>query len=1848
MDKIRKCLLVLLVIFNQLAFINVKALDEVMLEVNKSEIVVEESTKVEVSVSNLEIVSYNWQSDSDCIELECFDNYVMVKGLKVGSAKISVEVEYLKDGTIYKLEDSTNIKVVASKIEATKEIDGSDNEECLDFKTESYLKEHVDSKYGVFDKATLCNILLVKNTLVDVSKLNDNESIDSLMKRNDLGEVFITTIPATVALYSINRDSNYYVALANTMINDKQVEVRDYCFARNNTLGEVVDGCIYDEKAGLVYIPKELFLENGKEVVENIQVQFLQGTKQDTKKIDSKVSVATDCHDDKKVGSGKVNGFLFETSVKTEKGLERNEMIVSVNGVPTNNYEYNKAEGMVTIPASSTAIDNITVDIEEKSVVSKVLDKFLKITDVSAATSFEQMDIAGTISLPDGVSTGWVGDVTLYQGYRSDGTKTLPVYGFGSSEAELINFIYNGGNLDYSKLSSENTNMFLGVYLQGGIDTFTGVNHNSFWNWSIDNVTNPAKIDAWLYMMCTHVSNPLGNGSEWTDNPTRVRVLDIRGDEIVVGFLTQKMNSQSGSGIAKFKIRNLNGDLEIQKTSGNSINSGNNNYSLANAKYELRDGNKVIASLVTDASGKASAKGIKAGNYTLVEVAAPKGYSLNTTSLPITIKAGEKTTISGKGCLVDNPLTSLAFDILKKDSESSNLVQGEASLVNAEFVVKYYNGIYGNLSELPTVANKTWILKTIEDNGRYLASLSDERCLIKDRSDSLFYVNNQVVLPLGTVTIQEVKAPNGYLMDNNIILGQVKQNGNSVVNTLGNEVVVNDKVIKGRIKVSKYSSKTGNNVKYKETMFGIYASKDMYIGSTLYKQGQLIQSLKTVNGSVVSKDLPYGKYVIKETNAPDGYVLNVDKQEVMITSDKNYDVSFSNKEKTGSLKLIKEFSETEIGKLGDAFISGNEYVLYAYEDIYNPALGSVIYQKDEMITKKEVGNGIYGDDGKKYTDINGEISWSNLPLGKYYALEKSSNDSLLLNSNKVIFNKLTEKNLDQEEVINVNGYTDNKVKQQRVEIFKEGIGHNNHNSGKVEGLNGAEFTIKLESEVNKLGWDLATTYDVVTTKSNSNDEKGYALTKYLPYGIYIMKETKTPKGYQTSPDIRFSISKDELVSDNDHLHIVVNDDYYNAYVKIVKKDKDSNKVISLNGASFKIKNVETNEYVSQKIGQTKYNIFTTNSKNQIIVKGTYLNKDDVLGTVVTPLVLSSGVYVLEEVSTPKGFLSLKEAIRFEIGDMIDMVDNDGDHIIEVEVENRQPKGIIKVNKSILDLDTDIDLVDRDDLSKIRFVLKANEDIVDPIDGSTLIEKGEVVNLGKVTKGKRLEDNSYCLSKEGLLEITDLPMGEGKASYVLEEVETLKGAIVDDTKHIIDFIQKDNETVIYEKELTLVNKTTNYGFNKTDVTGDKEVIGAKLTISDENGTVDEWISTTDAHTIEGLIVGKTYTLTETVTAKEYVKASDITFTVKNTSELEMITMMDKQVMISKVDVGGKEVIGAYMQIVDLDGNIVDQWISDGNKHMANNLEEGKTYVLHEDLAPVGMNIANDIKFEVSNKKENQLIKMIDTITEVSKVDEDSFMLQGVELAVVSTKTKNIVDRWVSGRHVFEITDDMKKELIENNHVNGMYIDEDDSTITYLITKNSKRNDYTLMIVKDGITTYSNININGNETSHMIEGLISGEEYILREVKAPKGYASAKEQVFIAGKDESLIMVDESIKVEISKQDISTKEELAGALLKVVDSDGKIVDEWVSRKTSHLIKNLEVGKEYKLIEITAPKGYNLSEEIKFTIKDTTDIQKVVMYDSKLPEIVKTGDKQSFIALSILMLSALMIYVIKRIRI
>lgn len=1151
------------------------------------------------------------------------------------------------------------------------------------------------------------------------------------------------------------------------------------------------------------------------------------------------------------------------------------------------------------------------------------------------------------------------------------------------------------------------------------------------------------------------------------------------------------------------------GYIDLHKKSANEImTNGNTCYTLEGAKYGIYSENTLVGTLITDKNGYAKSDILPVGKYIVKETDASTGYDIDEESYNVTVVKDQTETANSNEKPKNDPI---GIEIVKNDAETLGEPQGDATLEDAEFTVKYYNKEYDK-DNLPSKATRTWVLKTKKQaSGKYIAGLA--KSFLKEGSDELYYDDENPCLPLGTISIEETKAPKGYLLK-------------------GYKLTVTD----------------------------------------------------TATGKVTS--VTDGKFVAK---------------------------------------ITKEYKGAKLQFGNDA---------------------------NQMVVQE-------------------------------------------------------------------------KVKKQKVTIFKSG--YRNGISEVVKGLQGASFTFKLKSEVDHVGWDSAKVYDVITT-----DENGWAITKDLPYGEYLVRETVTPKDFYTNPDFTVSITQDtsEIKKDEDKVKkVILNNRPAETQLKLVKKDQETGKNVSLNSASFKIVADEDileggkvvykkGQTITQKVGGKKYDTFTTNSKNVVIVKTEYTNDDDDKGEVFLPLQFFAGKYHLEEVKVPEGFIGLGKTQSFEMTGLLDFSkDEDGDPIYTVTVKDEQPKGSVHLTKTVDDLDTDTDLVDRSDLSKIQFVLKAKDDIYSPVDGTLMFAKDEKITTESsgaiVNTGTEIGKGIYALSKDGQLDISNLPMGTGEAKYYFEEVKTLDGCVLDEAKQSFTFRQKDFTTKNYSKDLNVENKTTHFEFNKTDVTGDKEVLGAQLTITDEKGNiVDQWVSTEKPHSIEGLVVGETYTLSETVTAKDYIKASDIRFTVKSSSELETVTMKDKQVsftktdvtgekevegatitvkeketgnivdewistkeshfingleegktyilsetvspegyvksidiefnvskdkvdqkvtmkdkqvFISKTDVGGEEVTGAYMQIIDENGNVVDEWYSEGKSHIANGLEEGKTYTLHEDLAPIGLNLANDIVFAVTEEKENQKVEMVDTINEVSKVKEDGTLLKDAELTVVSMKTKQIVDKWISGQHIFDLTDDMKSQLAENGKV-GMYVDDEDSTVTYSISKN--KDDYTLMIVKDGVTTYSNIDLEGNETSHRIKGLVAGEIYILKETKTPDGYATFEEQEFVAdeNKDTFLKMKDEDTKVEVSKQDITTKKELPGAHLKVTDEEGNTVDEWVSKEESHIIKNLVAGKSYTLTETIAPAKYKIAESVNFKVEDTGAVQKVVMYDELLPEaakVVKTGD-------------------------
>ena len=840
--------------------------------------------------------------------------------------------------------------------------------------------------------------------------------------------------------------------------------------------------------------------------------------------------------------------------------------------------------------------------------------------------------------------------------------------------------------------------------------------------------------------------------------------------------------------------------------------------------------------------------------------------------------------------------------------------------------------------------------------------------------------------------------------------------------------------------------------------------------------------------------------------------------------------------------------------------------MYAKEDIYNEAKTKKFFSNGDLVATRTMN--------KKGTteDI------TNLPLGKYIVKEEVAPLGYMLDTKEYEVN-LTYNN-QNEDIISNTTTSFEKVKEMGVHIFKSGI---KENSGVTPGLEGAEFTIKLNSEVEKAyeqGYSYSEVWNGIDESGNQvevdskrvaeaqviaptietiiTDENGDAYTQNnLPYGKYIVKETKTPADYEPSVDFTFSITEDE--SEVEEIakktkHIVVNNEQLETYIKLIKKDQNTGKLVTLNSTTFEIKATKdiydraTNkiifkkgETISQKVGNTTYTSFTTNADNIVVPDNSYHSNNDNMAEVTTPLKLPVGSYEITELKVPDGFLQLESSITFEIKNIKDYdTDKDGDFIKEIVVENEQPTGTINLDKTIaIREDVDISLVDISDLSGIEFKLTAKEDIIDKADGSVIYKKGQ-------------EIKTYNLSKDGKLTITDLPMG----IYEIEETKTLDGLILNTTKYEVKFEQKDLTTKVYDNQLDVSNDTTLVDFSKTDITGDKELPGAKLQVIDEEGNVvDKWTSTENTHKIEGLKVGSEYTLKEEIAPEGYVISNEVKFTIKDTNEIQKVNMKDKIVSMSKVDIGGEEIEGAKLQVFDKDNNLIDEWTSTKEPHKIKNLKENETYRLHEEIAPEGYVKATDFEFTVSVKKENELIVLIDKVVEISKEDISGKEIEGAKLQVIDEEG-NVIDEWISTKE-----------------------------------------------------------------PHIVKGLEENKTYKLHEEVAIGNYVKASDIEFTVSEDketQKVVMIDKL--VEVTKTDLTTGEELEGAELEVIDEEGNVVDKWTSTKEPHQVKGLEEGKTYILKETTAPYGFEITEEIKFVVTTDKETQKVEMKDMPILKNIK----------------------------
>lgn len=1029
------------------------------------------------------------------------------------------------------------------------------------------------------------------------------------------------------------------------------------------------------------------------------------------------------------------------------------------------------------------------------------------------------------------------------------------------------------------------------------------------------------------------------------------------------------------------------GNLTIEKSSSNpSITDNNNCYSLEGAEYGLynseADANKDVNRVGTftiKADGKANTiKDLKAKTYYLKETKAGKGYALDKKVYSVSVTSGKTEVYKVKDIPQSDPVGIL---LKKRDKETGQDVpQRDAHLENAEFTVKYYKGDYAEGVDPATqgvTAERTWVFRTNENGFTYY----DDS--FKVSGDALYYSSDgNPSIPVGTVTMQETKAPEGYKLNDELFVIKLKIGGtNEILNTY-QEPIVPEQVIKGKIRIAKKDKDTGKVIQVAGTVFDIYYD------------GKVVSSMTTdETGYAVSEPLAYGEYVIKEAKAPNGYVIDVNQEAVVdITAEKTYDTELSDKRVNATINLVKEDKDTGNRPQGDATLTGAVYGLYAKEDILDPSMdGTVIHKKDSLV-------------GKITTDKNASGTIENLYLGEYYWQEISPSEGYELDETKYPF---TASYKDQNTItVTVDSTVKETIRTGEFDIIKTIT--DGSQSEIMTNEKGAEFVAVLLKDYEANGKDIQKAlqyakenrsekeYAVLTTNKN-----GYATSGKLAYGKYIIQQTKKGENAEETDILEgtFTFEVTEAngqtiikggdtsgnsleVGDDGKMHYHINNRPSDYFLKLVKIDAESGKQITLSDATFKVKDLSTGKYVRQKVAGVWIDEFNT-------------DKD---GYVILPLKLKSGKYQLEEIKAPYNYLLNGTSIPFEIKKSeVTSEDEDGDAYIVVTMEDTRVKGSISFEKRGEVLvgsheDENGNIVfdyEEQGLEGMTVTVYAKEDIIDPADGTVIYKAGEVVTTATTDKsGKTQVDNLYL------------------GSYIVRETQAPEGFVISDKEYEVTLSYKDDHTAIISDSVTYLNDRQKvhidlrkvdedneanlqgavfglyasediYGVEKLSKTNSKPLIIKKGTLietatSDENGQVvfnaDLPLSKYEIRELKAPIG---------YASSDEVIPVDATYKGQELPTIEIVAVFKNkitQVEFSKVDASTNEELEGATQIVYPKGNrgeVFETWVSTKEPHIIKGLEVGQTYIWEEISAPYGFALAEKIEFTVKDTGEVQV-------------------------------------------------------------------------------------------------------------------------------------------------------------------------------------------------------------------------------------------------------------------------------------
>ena len=907
-------------------------------------------------------------------------------------------------------------------------------------------------------------------------------------------------------------------------------------------------------------------------------------------------------------------------------------------------------------------------------------------------------------------------------------------------------------------------------------------------------------------------------------------------------------------------------------------------------------------------------------------------------------------------------------------------------------------------------------------------------------------------------------------------------------------------------------------------------------------------------------------YTISEKNVPVRYVVPAD-QTATLTADATTTKTFKNILKKFTVEVTKQDSETTSAQ-GDGTLAGAVYGLY----------------KDGELVDTYT------------TDENGYFKTKEYVCGNYTVQEISPSEGYLLDETVYSVGAETENYFIEHNPLSMT-VTEDVIKG-NIAIIK----HSNDGSTQIETPEvGAEFEVYLKSSGS-----------YANAKDSEKDclvcdENGFAQTKDMPYGIYTVHQTNGWEGTEFIADFDVNISENGQT-----YRYLINNAKFESYVKVVKVDSESGNVIPYEGAGFEI--YDSN---GQKISMT----FSYPTPTTIDVF--YTNSE---GYLITPEVLPYGEYSLVEVQAPVGYVLDSTPVPFTVS-----ADNAEEEnaltVIKVHKENTAQKGRISVQKTgdifktvamassaytdengemTVNPTTYTPVFASGNLSGAVFQVIASEDIV-TLDGTIRANAGDVVAEITTDENGYAESDLLYLGNYEIKEVS-APFGyvqntesqfveltyAGQEIAVLDTVNTSFVNDYQDVEISLSKVMENDELFgIYGKDCYT---SVSFGlFAAEDITAaDGTVIPADGLISEIS--LDENMTAVIA---EKIPFGKYY-VQEIATDEHYVLNGEkylVTFEYMG-QEVTTVSIDCGQFVNElkrgkvegiKVNESDEPLENALFGLFAVDTaeftseNAYMTAVSDENGYFEFDEIPYGEYIVREIEAPTGYILSGEsYPVTVCEDGETITIRTVNKpiTVEVSKVDVYGEELIGADMQLENADGE-IIDEWIS----------------------------------------------------DG-------------TNHIVTELPAGD-YTLKEIAAPDGYVIATDiefEVFADGTikirnvdstaisedgNPLIVMVDDTTKVKISKRDITTDKELPGATLQIIDEDGNVVEEWVSADEAHLVEGkLIAGKEYTLREIIAPDGYEIANEIKFTVNADGSVTEVVMYDELTPKTTTpyTGDNHS----------------------